>query len=237
MVDLILMDTCASADGITIPFFSLAIQDYTIIYRRTVVREIVRLGEALAPADRQRGQQAALTLATLHTLPRLRVILDLDEPLATHTDDDLVLCGKATNAMVYTADVKLQQRAEEEGVAVLRVQDLYRRFRTMMSTLQELFPPLRELANGEMVTIRVHKRGRHEGEGVGVLADGRQIVINGGAEYVGTEVSARVTRVQQTTIGQMVFAADPRPTADVSQADALRAADSTVIPLKKHARS
>jgi uncharacterized protein YacL len=235
MSDLILMDTCASADAITVPFFSLVMmQAYTITYRRLVIREIVRLGEALDPADRQRGQQAAITLATLHTLPRLRVILDDDDPHATHTDDDLLLHGKATNAMIYTADVKLQQRAEAEGVAVLRVQDLYRRFRTMLPTLQALFPPLRELAIGEMVTVRVHKPGRHEGEGVGVL-EGRQVVIVGGAEYVGTEVSARVTKVQQTTIGQVVFAADPRPTLDVSQAGVLRAEDGTVIPLKKRA--
>jgi uncharacterized protein YacL len=235
MSDLILMDTCASADAITVPFFSLVMmQAYTITYRRLVIREIVRLSEAPEPTDRQRGQQAALTLATLHTLPRLRVILDLDEPLATHTDDDLVLCGKATNAMVYTADVKLQQRAEAEGVAVLRVQDLYRRFRTMMPTLQALFPPLRELTIDETVTVRVHKPGRHAGEGVGVL-DGRQIVIVGGAEYVGTEVSAKVTKVQQTTIGQVVFAANPRPVQDVSHARAQRAAASTVIPIREQA--
>jgi uncharacterized protein YacL len=234
MADLILMDTNASADPITVPIFTVVIQQCRVVYRRAVVREIVRLCGAVHPEDRGRGQQAAITLATLQTLPRICVILDCDEPLGAYADDDLVLHAKATNGMIYTADIQLQQRAETEGIAVLRVQDMHRRFRTMMPTLQTLFPPLRDLAMGELVTVRIHKRGRFDGEGTAVL-DGRQVVIRGGADYVGTEVTARVTKLQQTVIGQVVFAADPRPTLDVSHAGALRAADSTVIPIREHA--
>ena len=178
MLGQILMDTCASADSITVPFFTLVMMhDSEVVYRSTVLREIVRLCGAPDPEDRQRGQQAAVTLVTLQTLPRMTVILDCDEPLAAHADDDLVLRARATNGTIYTADTGLQQRAETEGIAVLRVQDLHRRFRTMMPTLQEIFPPLCHIAIGETVTVRVHKLGRFDGEGTGVLEDGRQVVM------------------------------------------------------------
>jgi uncharacterized protein YacL len=75
-----------------------------------------------------------------------------------------------------------------------------------MPTLRKLFPPPSELALGDTVTLRVRQLGRYDGQGVGYLEDDSQVVVTGGAEYLGGEVAVTVTSIRQTEVGRVIFA-------------------------------
>jgi uncharacterized protein YacL len=53
--------------------------------------------------------------------------------------------------------------------------------------------------------VRIIKPGEEPGQGVGYLEDGTMVVIEGGRDHVGKQVSAIVTSVLQTSAGRMVF--------------------------------
>jgi uncharacterized protein YacL len=43
------------------------------------------------------------------------------------------------------------------------------------------------------------------GQGVGYLEDGTMVVVNGGGDYVGQTIDARVLSVKHTSSGRMIF--------------------------------
>jgi uncharacterized protein YacL len=67
---------------------------------------------------------------------------------------------------------------------------------------------------GECVEVRIVKVGEEAGQGVGYLEDGTMVVIEGGREHVGEQVSAVVTSVLQTSAGRMVFGRFDRTTSE-----------------------
>jgi uncharacterized protein YacL len=62
---------------------------------------------------------------------------------------------------------------------------------------------------GETLRVKVIREGREYDQGVGYLADGTMIVVEGGKGLVGQEVDAEVTSVLQSSSGKMVFTKVP----------------------------
>jgi uncharacterized protein YacL len=58
---------------------------------------------------------------------------------------------------------------------------------------------------GEPLTVKVIREGREYDQGVGYLADGTMIVVEGGRGLVGQEVEVEVTSVLQSSSGKMIF--------------------------------
>ncbi len=55
------------------------------------------------------------------------------------------------------------------------------------------------MQKGEYLRIRVHRHGKEDQQGVGYLEDGTMVVINGGGNFIGEVVRARVLSVKHTT--------------------------------------
>ena len=58
---------------------------------------------------------------------------------------------------------------------------------------------------GELIRIKVRRYGKEPRQGVGYLDDGTMVVINGGGNYIGDIVDAKVLSVKHTSSGRMVF--------------------------------
>ena len=82
--------------------------------------------------------------------------------------------------------------AKLHNVGVINLNDI-------ANSLKPVFLP------GESIEVRITKAGEEPGQGVGYLEDGTMVVIEGGRDHVGEEVSALVTSVLQTSAGRMVF--------------------------------
>jgi uncharacterized protein YacL len=59
---------------------------------------------------------------------------------------------------------------------------------------------------GDVVAVRILKPGREAAQGVGYLQDGTMVVVEGGRDRQGSEVSAEVTSILSNSNGRMVFA-------------------------------
>ena len=55
------------------------------------------------------------------------------------------------------------------------------------------------------MTVRLIKRGKESGQGVGYLEDGTMVVVDDGSNKIGRTVVSTVTSLLQTTAGRMIF--------------------------------
>ena len=104
----------------------------------------------------------------------------------------LVVLAKHLKGRLVTNDYNLNKVARIQGVEVVNLNDL-------ANALKPVFLP------GEQFDVRVVKAGEEAGQGVGYLEDGTMVVIEGGREHIGKQVSIAVTSVLQTSAGRMVF--------------------------------
>jgi uncharacterized protein YacL len=112
---------------------------------------------------------------------------------AGSVDRSLIELARDQKLRIVTTDAALKKVAQINGVAVLNINDL-------ANTLKSAALP------GETLVVEVQKEGESEGQGVGYLADGTMVVIEGAAAFVGTSVQASVTNSLQTSAGRMIFA-------------------------------
>ncbi|MBI3911532.1 MAG: TRAM domain-containing protein [Armatimonadetes bacterium] len=208
MVTSIFVDTCALADkGLSLSCRLGLLDGQHLVVLKSVVRESLRLRTAPAPDKQEVGQQAVLTLAELHSLPCVTVVLDRKEPTAKHPDDDLLNRARAVQGRILTADTLLQERARTSGIGVVAMQELNDRLRTLAGELGALFPPLQAIGEGEIVTVHIAKLGQHEGQGVAYLGDGRKLVVSDGAPYLGATLDVQVDRIHRGVGGrELLFA-------------------------------
>jgi uncharacterized protein YacL len=59
---------------------------------------------------------------------------------------------------------------------------------------------------GDELQVRLVREGRDAGQAVGYLDDGTMVVVEEATDAIGSQVSARVRNVIQTTTGRMIFA-------------------------------
>jgi len=111
-------------------------------------------------------------------------------------DGKLVRLAKELGAEIITTDFNLNKVAQIQGVEVLNLNDL-------ANALKPAVLP------GETLRVKVIREGREYEQGVGYLADGTMIVVEGGKGLVGQEVDAEVTSVLQSSSGKMVFTKVP----------------------------
>lgn len=64
---------------------------------------------------------------------------------------------------------------------------------------------LLDLQKGECLKIKIRRDGREKLQGVGYLEDGTMVVVNGGGDFIGEMITARVLSIKHNASGRMVF--------------------------------
>ena len=188
-----LIDTSAIIDGRVLEVAQAGFMEGTLIIPRFILGELQHIADSSDPLRRGRGRRGFEVIDQLKRVQGLKVdINDLDAANAKKPDDKLVQLGKKLKAKVVTTDYNLNRVANISGVKVLNVNELANSIKTV-------------LLPGEAVSVKVIQEGKERDQGVGYLADGTMIVIEGGAKRVGETVQTQVTRVFQTVAGRMVF--------------------------------
>ncbi len=195
----VLIDTSVLVDGRILEVAKTGFIDSTFIILKPVLHELHLISDSSDNIKRKRGRKG---LDTAGDLKKHVKIYTPEQPnTSADVDTDLVKFAKSHNLKLMTLDFNLNKLAKAEGVKVLNLNDLVGALKTM-------------LLPGEDINIKVYEEGKVKNQGIGYLSDGTMIIIEGAKPYVGLEVTAKVSKVLQSSAGRMVFAkyvSDPLP--------------------------
>ena len=199
----VVVDTSAVIDGRLLDLARAGFCLYELIVPQFVLAELQSVADAADPVRRARGRRGLAMLEELRSLPGLEVEFpQVDYPSMPDVDARLVRLARERQAAILTVDFNLDRVAQIEGLTVLNLNQLATALRPA-------------LVPGEKLEVDVVKEGRESDQGVGYLADGTMLVVEGGRTHLGQRITATVRSVIQTGSGRMVFvqAAEPEEPA------------------------
>lgn len=197
----LLLDSSALIDGRLVRVAEAGFLPARLGLPDFVLAELQRLADASDDETRRRGRRGLATLKALRELPSPSVDV-LSEPTPTPTlavDARLVALAKSLGAGIVTTDFNLQQVASAHGVASRNPHQL----------ASAMKAPHRR---GERLELTLVRPGRERGQALGYLDDGTMVVVEGGADAIGSEVEVVVSGSAQSDRGLLLFA-KPSPTA------------------------
>jgi uncharacterized protein YacL len=189
-----LIDTSVLIDGRIADLAETGFLEGTLLIPRFVLHELQRIADSPDDMRRARGRRGLDIVKALQeeeSLVDLEIIEDDPEDVR-EVDAKLVRLARVFDAKVMTNDFNLNKVAQIEGVKVLNINDL-------ANALKPAVMP------DEQMKLRIVKEGKEAQQGVGYLDDGTMVVVDGGKEHVGMDVSVLVTSVLQTAAGRMIF--------------------------------
>ena len=206
----LLLDTSVLVDGRIEDLGRTGIIDAPVIVMQFVIDELQALSDSSDAEKRRRGRRGLEVLQRLRANPRLDVEIEDLRADGRSVDRALVDVAGAERFRIVTLDAGLERVAQINGVAVLNLASVADAMRSGHAV-------------GEPLRLRLSKRGEAPHQGVGHLADGTMVVVDGGAAHVGETVDVIVSNAVQTSAGRLVFAklaldgsveADARPEGD-----------------------
>jgi uncharacterized protein YacL len=198
------LDTSVVIDGRIADVVETHVFDNQLIMPQFVIAELQAIADSSDKLRRNRGRRGLDILNKLRADAKIDLVIydrDLPEFAGQPVDQKLVLLAKHLEGKVVTNDYNLNKVAKLHNVGVINLNDI-------ANSLKPVFMP------GETVEVRINRQGEEPGQGVGYLEDGTMVVIEGGRDFIGNQVSALVTSVLQTSAGRMVFGRFDRIVAD-----------------------
>lgn len=189
-----IVDTSVIIDGRIADICSTGFVDGPLLIPRFVLRELHNIADSADDLRRARGRRGLDILRVLQdekSSVQVEVIED-DPTDVSDVDGKLVRVARDHTAKIVTNDLNLNKVAQIEGVKVLNINDL-------ANALKPAVLP------DEQMRLKIVKEGKEALQGVGFLDDGTMVVVDGGRNHVGKDVSVVVTSVLQTSAGRMIF--------------------------------
>ncbi|HDQ99526.1 MAG TPA: TRAM domain-containing protein [candidate division WOR-3 bacterium] len=141
-------------------------------------------------SDEESGHVADRVRETLTRLKKVKGLqVKTDRRLADH--EALLARARKDKATLLTS--RPDMKAAANGVSVVSITEVY-----------ELFRPT--VATGDVIRLRITKRGKEKDEGIGYLEGGVKVVVDGTANSIGQEVEAVVQGSLDTESGRVIFA-------------------------------
>jgi uncharacterized protein YacL len=190
------LDTSVIIDGRIADICDTRVIDTKLIVPRFVLQELQGIADSSDKLKRNRGRRGLDILKRMQSNSKLELQIHEASQPELHNimrvDERLVAFTKLMGGRVMTNDFNLNKIAQLQGVEVINLNEVGNALKTVALP-------------GEAMTVRVVKPGDQLGQGVGYLEDGTMVVIEGGRQHVGTEVTLVVTSVLQTPAGRMIF--------------------------------
>ncbi len=187
------VDTSAIIDGRLADICETGWVDGPLLIPNFVLSELQHIADSRDPVRRERGRRGLDALNRIRKSGRVEVrFLDQDYPRIRDIDAKLVKLCRDLQAKLITTDFNLNKVARLKGIEVLNVNELAMALRPVVTP-------------GEELRIQVIKEGKERDQGVGYLEDGTMVVVEGGRNLIGKEVSVVVSSVLQTPAGRIIF--------------------------------
>ena len=197
-----LLDTSAIIDGRILDLAQSGAIDAPFVVLQAVIDELQRLADSGDKGKRARGRRGLDMIARMQGAPRIDLTIEDLGFEGSNVDRGLVEVAKRNAYRVVTTDAALAKVAEIAGVPAVNINSLAGSLRAQMLP-------------GDRIEVELTKPGEVPSQGVGYLADGTMVVVEGGAPHIGVSVHAVVTNTLTTNAGRMVFArhdpGDPPP--------------------------
>lgn len=188
-----LVDTSVIIDGRIADISKAGFAPGKLLIPRFVLAELQNIADSSDAMRRGRGRRGLEILNGMREAGVEMDIIEDDAPEITEVDAKLVRLARTLGTSVLTTDYNLNRVASIEGVRVLNINELANAVRPV-------------ILPGELMQTKVVQPGKERGQGVGYLADGTMIVVDGGDKLIGQDVAVEITRVFQTVAGKMLFA-------------------------------
>lgn len=189
----IVVDTSSLIDGRIEPIALSGFIIGKILVPAFVLSELQKVADSDDPLRRAKGRRGLEVLDRMQHNPKIPLeIIDEMESSREPVDLKLIKIAKKRNARIITVDFNLNRVAKIQKIPVLNVNEL----------AESLKP---SLIPGEEIMVKIIQKGKEPGQGVGYLADGTMIVVEGGERLVGKEVPCEVVRIYHTVAGKMIF--------------------------------
>lgn len=189
-----ILDTSVIIDGRIADICRTGFIEGALVIPSFVLEELQHIADSSDVLKRNRGRRGLDILNKIQKELKVKVqIYEGDFEDVSEVDSKLVKLAKVLNGKVVTNDFNLNKVCELQGVPVLNINDL-------ANAVKPVVLP------GEELNVQVIKDGKEYGQGVAYLDDGTMIVVEGGREFIGSELDVLVTSVLQTSAGRMIFA-------------------------------
>lgn len=199
----LVLDTSVIIDGRIADVVEARVIDQPLVVPRFVLQELQGIADSSDKLRRNRGRRGLDILNRLQKSGIQEVkIFDAELPELSgirEVDQKLVVLAKHLGGKVVTNDYNLNKIAKIQGVDVINLNDL-------ANAMKPIVLP------GEILNVKLIKRGEEAGQGVGYLDDGTMIVCENGLHHLGEMVRLVVTSVLQTSAGRMIFGRLDGPT-------------------------
>jgi uncharacterized protein YacL len=189
----LIIDPSVLHDARIIDLAGSGIVDQQLVLPRFLVKELYIQSEAQEEAIRHKGKRSLEIVKKLEALPELHLRYnDTDFPDIKDPTAKMIRLARLLDANILTADISRIQMAAIEGVRFINIHVLSNALKPLMQA-------------GEHIKIKIQRYGKEPRQGVGYLEDGTMVVVNGGGEYIGETIDAKVLSVKHTTSGRMIF--------------------------------
>ncbi len=193
----LIVDGSVLSDARILDLASSGIVDHHLIVPRFLIKELYIQSESQDESYRSKGKRSLEIVKKLESLPDLGLrYSDTDFPEVKDPMGKMIRLARLLDANIMTADISRVQMAAIEGVRVIN-----------LHTLSNALKPLMQA--GEHIKIKIQRYGKEPRQGVGYLEDGTMVVVNGGGEYIGETIDAKVLSVKHTSSGRMIFCNAP----------------------------
>lgn len=189
----LIIDSSVLSDARIIDLATTGLLDNQIIIPRFIIKELYTQAEIGDEFSKLKAKKCLEVLKKIELIAELGLRFnDTDFPDVKDIQGKLLRLARLLDANLLTADISRVQIAEIEDIRVINIH-----------TLSNSLKPLMQA--GEFIKIKVQRYGKEPRQGVGYLDDGTMVVINGGGNYIGDIVDAKVLSVKHTSSGRMVF--------------------------------
>lgn len=189
-----LIDTSALIDGRILSVGKTGFLEGELVVPLFVADELRHVADSSDPVKRERGRRGMEILNTMQEELGSRVRTDeTDYPEIADVDVRLLRLARDTGRTIVTCDHNLARSAQVNSVTVLNINELSDALRPAVTQGQEL-------------SVRIAREGKENNQGLAYLEDGTMMVVEGGRQKIGQQVTVTVTSVLQTSAGRMVFA-------------------------------
>ncbi len=189
----LVIDSSVLSDARILDVSATGLLDHQLVLPRFVIKELYALAEIGDEFSKSKARRSLEIIKKLEAVQGLEMrVNDTDFPDVKETQGKLLRLARLLDANLLTADISRIQIASIEGIRVINIH-----------TLSNALKPLMQA--GEFIKIKIQRYGKEPRQGVAYLDDGTMVVVNGGGNYIGDTIDAKVLSVKHTTSGRMIF--------------------------------
>jgi uncharacterized protein YacL len=187
-----ILDTSAIIDGRILDIAKVHFLSGLILVPGFVLTELQQVADSADSIKRVRGRRGFEVIQELKKIKGIKVeVWDKDQS-GKDVDAKIVSLAKSLGGRIVTTDYNLNKVATIGNIEVLNVNDL-------ANALKSIALP------GESLKVKISQTGKDINQGVGFLEDGTMVIVSGGSDEIGKEISVIVTKNIQSPSGRIIF--------------------------------